>query len=387
MPWRKILIRVASDAETFFDQQKHRLDMRLRRFDPVQIVPYRGYGTPRSLHLKGRVLEQHAPDSSGDKESIWTNILQMYRRFESDEVTGIKIEAAYNGQIIETVTDDEGYFEIVIEQEELLSAEMAWYEVDLRLVESPQKLPVVATGEVLIPSAQSSFGVISDVDDTIIITNAASFFKMAWLTFINSARTRLPFKGVAAFYRALSRGTGHANPIFYLSSSPWNLYDLLVDFMEIHEIPRGPLLLRDLGIDKEKFITSGHFAHKRGQIDRLLRTYPSLSFILIGDSGQHDPEIFETVVEDYPDRILAIYIRDVSSEQRDEAIRVIASRLSEKGVEMLLIPDTRAAAKHAAAMGFILPEALVEVEKEYNQDSARPDELERTLDRESLMAS
>ena len=390
MFWKKIITSVAADAEAFFDRQKHRINTRLGRTDPIHIIAYRGYGTRQLLKLKGRVLEQKRPPVDEDNETIWTNMLQMYRRFESDEVPGVNVQASFQGRDLETTTDEEGYFEFSIPVREDLPSERLWHDASLKLVNrqgDAKILEVVAAAQVLVPPARSTFGVISDIDDTIVRTNAANFIKMAWLTFINSARTRLPFKGVAAFYRALHGSGMGSNPIFYLSSSPWNLYDLLVDFMEINRIPAGPLLLRDLGIDKEKFITTGHYAHKRAQIEHLLTTYPSLPFLLIGDSGQHDPEIFETVIEDFPGRILAIYIRDVSDPDRDASVQAIANRIRENGVEMLLVPDTRAAAEHAASRGYITSKALVEIESEQERDAQPPERVEQLLSNASFRVS
>jgi len=93
---------------------------------------------------------------------------------------------------------------------------------------------------------------------------------MARLTFLRSPHTRLPFNGVAAFYQALRDGAAQPRPIFYVSSSPWNLYDFLVDFMALNRIPAGPLLLRDLGLPAERAGGSSHQAHKLAQIERIM---------------------------------------------------------------------------------------------------------------------
>jgi phosphatidate phosphatase APP1 len=218
-----------------------------------------------------------------------------------------------------------------------------------------------STGKVLVPPDGAQFGVISDIDDTILQSSATDLFRMARLTFFNNAYTRTPFPKVSAFYRALERGAGGAgpNPIFYVSSSAWNLYDLLDDFLRVHDIPEGPILLRDLGLDSEKLIASGH-DHKLEKIDEILSFYPRLAFLLIGDSGQRDPWIYREAVRRHPGRILAVYIRDVSSRRRDE-IAAIANELAEEKVDMLLVQDAEAAARHAAANGLISDEALAEI--------------------------
>lgn len=381
--WKKILTRVAADAESHFDALKSRLDARLDRNRPYQIVPYRGYGTNDELYLHGRVLKQSRLSLGEDKETIWANMLQTWQRFETDEVPGIGVRATFGGKVIEMVTDEEGYFRGRMPV--ALQAGDLWHEIDLQLIDPPADVDheANAVAKVIVPPANSAFGVISDVDDTVIRTNAASFLKMAWTTFINNAGSRMPFKGVAAFYRALHEQDDVRNPIFYLSSSPWNLYDLLTDFMEINDVPTGPLLLRDLGIDREKFIKTRHATHKLAQIEKLMRTYPDLPFILIGDSGQHDPEIFAQAVEDFPGRVRAIYIRDVSPAERDDEIQAIAARIREKDVELLLVRDSRAAAEHAAEHGYINRERLPEIESEYEEDDAPAGPLEAALADES----
>ncbi|MGB3589600.1 MAG: App1 family protein, partial [Tunicatimonas sp.] len=174
---------------------------------------------------------------------------------------------------------------------------------------------------------------------------------------------RMPFEGVAAFYQALQGGNDEqrSNPIFYVSSSPWNLYDLLEHFCEVNEIPKGPFLLRDMGISKSKFIKSGHLSHKIKKVEQIFRMYPDLPFILIGDSGQKDAEIYQKIVSDYPDKVLAIYIRDVSpnnSTERDGQVKQIAQTVRSHGVDMLLCQDTEDAAHHAIQKGFIPNSAL-----------------------------
>jgi Uncharacterized conserved protein len=130
---------------------------------------------------------------------------------------------------------------------------------------------------------------------------------------LGNARTRLPFPGVAAFYQALEQGGDGArlNPIFYVSSSPWNIYDIIADFMDIQRIPTGPIHLRDWDIGLSALSSRRLKTHKEPIIREIHDMYPSLPFILIGDTSQHDPEIYGQIVSEFPNRIRAIYIRDV----------------------------------------------------------------------------
>jgi phosphatidate phosphatase APP1 len=168
----------------------------------------------------------------------------------------------------------------------------------------------------------------------------------------------------------LQRGTneGEFNPIFYVSSGPWNLYDLLVEFMQLNQIPLGPILLQDYGLAEKQIISASHRDHKLAQIRKLLETYPDLPFILIGDSGQHDPEIYRKVLEEVPARIKAIYIRDVAEETRDAEVRKLAEEARQHGGELLLVQNSLEAAKHAVEKGFISAAALPEISGEKIED-------------------
>lgn len=371
--WKKAIRQFGLNMEEQFDTLKWQLKRRLDSADPVLILPYRGHGTPQALYLKGRVLEDEGITVAADNDTVWENLLAMYRRFESDEVPQARLQIQFQSVVQEVLTDEEGYFEVQLRPEQPLPRDVLWHRVQLQLLDEvvPGQGPVRTTGEALVPPPESEFGVISDIDDTILKTYATDWLRVARVTFLGNARTRLPFPGVAAFYRALQRGTGDTsyNPIFYVSSSPWNLYDLLVDFMELQSIPAGPLFLRDLGFDEHKFIESGHHEHKLSQIGHILETHPDLPFILIGDSGQQDPEIYQQVVKTFPGRIRAIYIRDVTLDERDAAVRTIADALRQDAVEMLLVPDTVAAAEHAVERGFIDAGLLPSIRAEKSQDA------------------
>ena len=153
------------------------------------------------------------------------------------------------------------------------------------------------------------------MDDTVLQSEVTSFLRAARMVLLENALTRLPFPGVAAFYRALERGaTGaEANPIFYVSSSPWNLYDVIDGFLEAQRIPAGPLLLRDWDLGR---LSERHARHKGVVIREIFDTYPELPFLLVGDSGQEDPEIYAELVRERPGRVKAVYIRNVSATSR-----------------------------------------------------------------------
>jgi phosphatidate phosphatase APP1 len=329
---------------------------RLRRLwgDPLAIHAYAGYGSRRRVWLRGRVLDDEGLQPADERAGVWRNLRDAWKRFETDERAGVRVRAAAHGAQAEAVTDREGYFEVTLETPAPLPAEREWHDVALTAFHGDT--PVAsATGRVLAPAEAARVAVISDIDDTIVQTGATQWLRAARGVLLGNAYTRLPFPGVAPFYRALRVGGdgGAANPFFYVSSSPWNLYDVLVQLMELHGLPPGPLLLRDWGLAREAR-PFGHRDHKLAAIGRVADTYPGLPLVLIGDSGQEDPEIYHEAVSLFPGRVRAIYIRNVSpAPDRVAAIRALAEKVLTAGSTLVLAEDTVAAARHAAAHGWM----------------------------------
>ncbi|MFT2007855.1 App1 family protein [Pontibacter sp. 13R65] len=366
-------------AEEKFDVLTFELRRKLNLFGPVQIVPYRSYGTPSRLYVKGRVLVDKGIKQSETTDTTWQNLLNMYRRFHSDEIPNARVQLQLQGQQYEVTTDVEGYFVLNLEPKTPLQLDDIWHTIDLKLVDSPVKLEgeVTAKAHVLVPPPDAEYGIISDIDDTIVYTGATSLLQTGRNVLLNNAHRRIPFHGVSSFYKSLQLGRNGKlnNPFFYVSSSPWNTYDLLYQFLELNKIPTGPLLLRDFGIDETKFLSSDHMSHKYKEIENLLITYPELEFILIGDSGQKDAEIYSEIVKNHPGRILAIYIRDVNVEKHTRKVVSIADELKKAGsVEMVIVKETLEAAEHAAANGFIFTEELPDIKEKTELDDSGDDD-------------
>ncbi|MHB1294652.1 MAG: App1 family protein [Anaerolineae bacterium] len=389
--WQKVLAPMVRNVEEHFDRLKYDMVYRMWGPDPIKIVPYRGFGTRDRLYIKGRVLERKNISESTQNDTVWRNLVSMYRRMESDEVPYARLVARFQDVEREVVADEEGYFDLWLEPTKPLEGTPSttgefWPTVEFELV-SPtarhQQGPVRATGQILVPAPTARYIVISDIDDTVIRTEAMHLLHMARIVFLGNAHTRMPFPGVAAFYRALYAGAGGSehNPLFYVSSSPWNLYDLLEQFFQLNDIPIGPVLfLRDWGVTREELLPTKHRDHKLSIIRQMLEIYADMPLILIGDSGQHDPEIYAQVVRENRDRVIAIYIRNVvNNSRRADEIRKLAEEVVKAGSALLLADDTLAAARHAAEHGWISPEALTQIADEKAFDEAPPTPLEKVL--------
>ncbi len=370
--WHKLIYR----AETQFDRAFSGVD----QGDSLLVQSYLGYGVPGRAFVLGRVLEDNGVTAATAEDSLWDNLKSTWKRFRSGEVAhaelNVTLAAALNfSQTLRA--DDEGHIAQWLNIPDVEPDEDDLLTLGLELTQPKRVPPVRAEASILIPPSNAQFGVISDVDDTVLQTGATSLRSLAKQVLFGNAYTRLPFEGVAAFYEALGRGNkGARNPLFYVSSSPWNLYDVLTEFMALNRIPLGPILLRDWGLSATELLPTSHGEHKQKAIRQILETYPQLPFILIGDSGQEDPEIYHEVVHNFPGRILGIYIRDVADAERRESVQKLARELAEDGSTLMLTEDTAAAAEHAAAQGWTTADAASEV-AEHRAEAAAAREAQK----------
>ncbi len=342
-----------------------------------EIDPYRGYvgrraGGVRAL-VQGRARRAASIPRAGAADPAWRNLLSSWRRIDADPLPHARVRISVAGEVREVVADDEGFIREWIELPATPPTTDPWFPATLELLAPlPAGQPHArATAELRVPATSASFGVISDLDDTVLQSRIGSVVQAARTMLLGNARTRLPFPGVAAFYQALERGGDgtRRNPIFYVSSSPWNLHDLIADFMDLQHIPRGPIHLRDWDVVLSALSSSRLGTFKEPVIAEILEHFPALPFILIGDSSQRDPEIYRAILGRYPGRILAIYIRNVHADDaRSASIRALASEVLAAGSALVLADDTYAAARHAAEHGWIAPEALPSVREEKPAD-------------------
>jgi phosphatidate phosphatase APP1 len=351
--WVSRVIRKLSRVELWIDRVRWGLRQRYGRLGPLQVVTYRAYGTSSLAVLRGRVLEASSLERSLPADSTFRSIRRMVHRFFSRELPDASLSARLGASQVSGVTDDEGYFALPVLSPDLAEGE-GWKQAEIEVVAAKVRglVPARATADILIPSAKAKFGIISDIDDTVLKTYVTQTLKMIWVTLSGNAFTRLAFDGTSDLYRALARGaSGDAdNPVFYVSKSPWNLYDFLVDFIDHHGLPRGPLLLRDIGLHDAPPID-----HKSAAVRDLLELYPALPFVLIGDSGERDPEIYLEAAARYSKRIVAIYIRDLGGKSRKSDAGNRARELSEQaracGTELLWIEHASQALLHAQRHG------------------------------------
>lgn len=309
-----------------------------------RIEPYLGHGGRDDVVVRGRVLNDPAPTDVREGEGIGAAVLRTVRHFLTDELPGVPLRISVAGSTIETVTDVDGYFQVRLTPDPgRFTAPWTTGTVELArpyrgLVEAfSTPLHVRAVG------LDARFGVISDVDDTILQSGVQRIGQLIQQTLTGSALTRTPFPGAPELYRDLA---GDTNPVFYVSSSPWNLHAFLLGFLRHRRFPLGPLLLRDL------LGTAAGHEQKAGRLEEILDLHPQLRFVLIGDSGERDPAIYAALARARPGRILAIYIREVRLDPGDGRVEAVSGTWSED-VPFVLAADSDAVRRHAVGLGLL----------------------------------
>lgn len=325
-------------------------------------MPFIGYANASRLVVRGRVIRERRSSALAPDTSAWSNFVALARLMNSAEVPGATVCANFRARDYEVVTDDEGYFEFDIRLDRKLERDVE-IEMHLCAPHAADDAPVVARAAICVPPVSARFGVISDIDDTIVWTHVGNRRRMLWTLARSNSATRKPLDGVAALYRALHDGAAgdEGNPIFYVSSGPWNLFPPLVDFLRINGLPSGPVFLKDWGTHMI-YRWRDHGTHKLGSIREIINAFAHLPFVLVGDSGERDPEIYSEVVREFPGRVLSIYIRSVSADAaRCAEIERLAHEVRAAGSDLLFVTDSERVATHEAEAGRISRDRLEHV--------------------------
>ena len=361
----------------FFKKLKVRLKHKLGWLGVPQIIPYCGYGSVSAgeAFVVGSLTEDKGLEKPVGKNAPQENILAMLKRYSGDQIPGARIKVELEGNDKEIVTGENGIFktQLPLPVSVKTGEKSQWIKYSAELLDKigPVSHNYGVHGEILIPGDDADFGVISDIDDTIMVSHSTQTLRKLRLMLTHNSRTRKPFPGVEAFYRALHLGAkeSSANPFFYISSSEWNLYDLIDDFCSYNKFPKGVFLLREIrsGILNLWKQGGGNHEHKFKKIVTLSEMFPNMPFVLVGDNGQHDPEIYARIAQIYPERIKAIYIRTVKK-RKDKRMKKIIAEMEKLNVQMIFSPDTINAAQHAQSINLIAESAVESIIKNSFKD-------------------
>ncbi|MCP3732520.1 DUF2183 domain-containing protein [Sphingomonas sp. MG17] len=326
----KLLRSTIADLERDIDRIGDALEAGAARDGKVRLLAYAGYRSATAVRLRGRVVRYTRPLDAG--EGLLVRMRAMLAIYNSQELPGVTVHIEGYGQSREIVTDDEGYFDLQMAIDQPLPQSTRWERVTLSAPGRDAEQPVVQV-PVIAPGTDQNWGIISDIDDTVVETGATNFVKNWRRVLVERPRDRLAVPGAASLYKMIARDhIDPARPFFYVSSSPWNLYGFITEFLERNAIPHGPMFLKDYGIDADKFIDSGHDEHKLAAIETILAFYPQFRFLLIGDNGQRDVSIYAKAVADYGSRVAGVFIRDVDGSCRSGPEGALLAGIEARGV-------------------------------------------------------
>ena len=337
----------------------------------ITVQPFIGYGTPEQVRALGRVVLGRAagqpaasvlvdeplgaqPSSQRRWDTLrerWETLREGVAPFLTVEVPGCPVVMLGSGDAMAVRADRQGYVDVPVE---IGGMEPGWHRINATATWRGRSAE--AALPVLVVDPAATLAVVSDLDDTVIESGITRGLEVLRLTLLTDVTKRTPLPGAAELYRALSvPRSGGAVPVFYLSTSPWNLYELLTRFLVLRRFPAGPLLLTAWGPSRTNLFRVTAEAHKLTLIRALLAEYPALRVVLIGDTGQLDPEIYARLAQEMPDRVRAIYLRRTVGMPTKRAVELdgLARRVGACGVPMLVVEDSVRIAEHAASIGLL----------------------------------
>ncbi len=297
-----------------------------RRGRVPTIIPFDGYGSTSWVRVLARVVlakpEATARERAAKVRS-WRSLLSVP---SDDRELVVRV-----GEQVRILPIGRGGVVDAHVQERLTPE---WHSIDLSVTGSE---PI--STQVFIIDPAERFGLVSDVVDTVMVTALPRPLLAAWNTFIVDEHARRPVGGMAVLYDRVHRQHQGA-PIIYLSTGAWNVAPTLRRFLSRNLYPPGPLLLTDWGPTPDRFFRNGR-EHKREQLRRLAGEFPEVRWLLVGDDGQHDEEIYAEFAREHPRSVAAVCIRQLSA---GEAVlaggrKKAADREAESPVRWFFAPD------------------------------------------------
>ena len=325
---------------------------RARKRGEVQtVLPFTGYGTTEWVRVLGRVILAKPGYAASGENSAGAKVIRDgirgWRNFMSPPINKAEVTVEIGGERHSVTADRGGVVDVVLP----VQLAPGWTSVTLRSEDSE-----AAVAPVYIVDPAAAVGVVSDIDDTVMVTALPRPFLAAWNTFVLDEHARTPTPGMAVMMDRLAR-ENPGSPVLYLSTGAWNVAATLTRFITRNLYPAGPLLLTDWGPTRDRWFRSGP-EHKKTQLERLAKEFPHIKWLLIGDNGQHDEAIYAAFAQQYPQNVRAIAIRQLSAGEAVLAGGRSASRAAEtpSDIPWIYAPDGAGMAAQLADLG-LLPDA------------------------------
>ncbi|MCL3862406.1 App1 family protein [Actinotalea sp. K2] len=269
-----------------------------------RVVTYTGYGSTGWVRVMGRALlaapGTRASEAAEQDRASQQRAVRGWRSFFTAQIPRARVEVQVGDRTHVLLADRGGYVDAVVESD----LPPGWHTVTLQVGDRPVPADVLVIGE------EPDVALVSDIDDTVMVTALPRPLIAAWNALVLHESARRVVPGMSDLYRRWHAAHPGA-PVLYLSTGAWNVAPALRRFLTSHGFPAGPLLLTDWGPTNTGWFRSGQ-EHKHEQLDRLMRELPQLTWVLVGDDGQHDPEIYAEVARRHPGRVRVIALRELS---------------------------------------------------------------------------
>ncbi len=269
----------------------------------IKILPYRSLANGDKAFIRGHAFKKHRVKELKTYHKQFSNFRNAVRRYQLSPLKYEEIRVVLNGEEKVVSTDKKGMFTCEFDMHNLPKG---WHKYQVKLNGKIKK------GEVLHPTNHRT-AVISDIDDTVLISHSTRFLKKMYLILFRNAHSRKLTPMIKNWTSHLQDFNEDQNPkeFFYVSNSEWNLYDFLEDFFDINKLPKGVFFLQNLRKGLKDLVKTGRVNdnHKMDSIEFLFQFYPEKPYILVGDNGQKDMEIYGKICDKYPDRVKGVMIR------------------------------------------------------------------------------
>jgi len=279
--------------------------------DEAEILISYGYGTMQNFVLEGRLAEQRPGRSPAGSDSWLRNFIRTLRTLREEEVN-LPLRVSFASREWSVKCDSEGYYSL--RGETPSQARPGWNPLVVAADDGTARID----SEIVIVPVEDTIGIISDFDDTVIVSEVGNRARLLQHSLFENDLQRRPVAGMAEFFRGiLARNPQpQAAPVFYLTASPRQLQPGILAFLTRNGFPRGPIVAKKITDGSGGDPLLDQEAYKREHIERILADLPAVRFVLVGDDGERDPETYQAIRGRHPRRIEAIYIRRIGADPK-----------------------------------------------------------------------
>ncbi|MCQ9367664.1 DUF2183 domain-containing protein [Brevibacterium sp. 50QC2O2] len=302
------------------------------------VIAYDSYGSESSMRVLARMVLTKDGQPAADREAS----IRGWRSFVNVPLAEETAWVRVNGVEHMVTSDRGGVIDAVI------PGDFRPGHIDFQMWTEGSKID---TATATIVGSEQRFGIVSDVDDTVMVTHLPRPMLAAWNSFILSEHARSAVAGMSVLYDRLIYMRPNS-PMFYLSTGAWNVAPTLKRFLSRNLYPAGPLLLTDWGPTNTRMFRSG-VEHKRNSLERLAREFPHMKWLLVGDNGQHDEEIYAEFAENHPQNVAAVAIRELTPSEAVWVGGVSKFEGRGAGVPWVYAPDGAGLASKLTERGII----------------------------------